>query len=1020
MINRIGPSLNVQAAKISHSKANYNQNKNMQSPIEQNSLSRTFPKSYISFGSNAIPTEKKIEAIKKESSDTAKEMFEDTASIARQYGDSEINEKHLLMSNVLRTLDFIDSVENAKEGSEVNLLEDAMIYTSQFGNDIFSNRTKFNALKGGLENLSAEIDEELSASGAKALAEDAPVSFSKSTADTLYDVFTTTKKSYEGKQVIFPASFALSGIMASKNKAADYVYDKLEKLSDDMNALSVPAEVNVSEETIHLSAFDDKAKKILKNLSLGVNMFVLSDAEAKSDYLISSMNYVLNDSESQDKGKLNKDNTTLSVLDDSVTGKSFVNAVSKLAEDTSKNHIVVFNQDNLIMNDVADAKSEETGWMPVQEYMDVIENPPKNIMFVATQKKETFYGDMKSPIVSDMFRNFGNTTLPMLSPTQVKQAFREQPTLMYDIDKKFTPEAMDMAIEVSALLDGEYPEKAQSLMRKLSIYYVDKDSDITVDDVNAYMEEAKALFKGASDDGKIQVIFDTGKNLSQFLGKEATKREAELIVKEMKAGTLGTKGMLIYSADDTVGAGRRFTAQAIAGEAKAPYVEVNGMDFSIKETQDGGAIYPDDDIKKMFSLLRAQADANPDKSAVLYVENFEYFMAGDEISSRYMNLMPIIQREMKNANDKGLNILVLGSVSNSHLAGSSYAQSAGFADAISVDTPAFDIDARGKIVDKALKDLHLTVAGSASDKAEFLKYASQITEYFSFADMTALMKKARSVGVEREHTAITKADLVEAYLQLTTGRLAASKIPDYEKTLVASHECGHATNLEVMRNLALDNKIPWREPEKVNFITLDPRGWYGGAVYFSSKVENPEMSFEKMFADVVCSYGGHSAEKKFFDVDGSYGITADLESATSTASQAVMSMGQGAHTGKISVKGMLLDPTEEQKEIMRKDIDAIMDDALLVSDDITAAYADFNEKFAKKYGPLVGTGACIVLGEEFRKDLKNWISQQTPEKKAELKALDEKILDVISYAKKGLKYSVAKLSSSDWYKTLSF
>ncbi len=1007
-------------------KKNKIQNTNMQNPILNDKETRVFPKSYITFGSATKSTEQKMKEIKDASTDEALDTLLTAEGVAREYGDKKVDERHLFAANLLSTLEFIEKIEDARQNPQAQNAselksENAGVFASILDKNIFSDINALGNLKVAIAKELQNIDNEMEAEKGeiKPLDEKQKVTYDEEIADKIYQNYMAAKESYGNTKIKLPASFFIQSTMniGKTETGKGYITQGLERITADFKANDKAIERTFDENSVHLSAFDAKAKKVLKNLSLGVNMFVLSDNDAKSDYLINSINYVMQDSESLDKGKLNSSNATLTVLDN-VDSQKIANTAKKLAEDTSKTHIIVYNQDELVDKETKVDASGMGSWSPTEEFYEMVQNPPKNIKFIALQQKETYYGDMKSPMISNMFSNFGDTSLPMLSPTQVKEAFKEQPILLKDIEKDFTPEAMDKAIEAAALLDGEFPEKAQNLMKKLSIYYIDKP-EITVEDVSAYMDEAKTLFKGASDDGKIQVIFNTGKNISQFLGKEATKHEAQLIVKEIKANTLGTKGMLIYSADDTVGAGRRFTAQAIAGEVKAPYVEINAMDFTIKENpMTGQAKYPDDDIKKMFSMLRAQADANADKAAVLYIDNFEYFMAGEEISSRYMNLMPLIQREIKNANDKGLNILILGSISNSRIAGSTLAQSSGFSEAISVDTPAFDIKAREKIVDKALTDYKLKVAGGEAEKANFLKYASQITEYFSYNDLNSLIKKTRSVAIEREHAEITNEDLVEGYLQLTTGRLAANNMPDYEKRLVASHECGHATNLEVMRNLALDTQIPWRSPEKVNFVTLDPRGWYGGAVYFSSKVENPEMSFEKMFADVVCSYGGHSAEKKFFGMDGSYGITADLESATQTANRAVMLMGQGAHTGKLSVNGMLLTPSEEQKEIMRKDVDAIMENALIISDDITEEYEDFNNKFADKYGKLVGTGSCIVLGEVFRKELAEWIKNQTPEKKEALQKLNEKILDVIEYSKKGLKYSVSKLSSNDWYKTL--
>ena len=73
--------------------------------------------------------------------------------------------------------------------------------------------------------------------------------------------------------------------------------------------------------------------------------------------------------------------------------------------------------------------------------------------------------------------------------------------------------------------------------------------------------------------------------------------------------------------------GRYVTAKAIAGEAKIPYMEINTMDFGTKDVDilGGGALSPEASMKKMFSIVRSQAEGAPNKSAVLFIENFEYF-----------------------------------------------------------------------------------------------------------------------------------------------------------------------------------------------------------------------------------------------------------------------------------------------------------------------------------------------------------------------------------------------------------
>lgn len=53
-----------------------------------------------------------------------------------------------------------------------------------------------------------------------------------------------------------------------------------------------------------------------------------------------------------------------------------------------------------------------------------------------------------------------------------------------------------------------------------------------------------------------EVIYDTGKTLASMYGKETTKKDIEAIIRQIKTGKIGTKGLLIYSKDPEAGSGR--------------------------------------------------------------------------------------------------------------------------------------------------------------------------------------------------------------------------------------------------------------------------------------------------------------------------------------------------------------------------------------------------------------------------------------------------------------------------------
>ena len=746
------------------------------------------------------------------------------------------------------------------------------------------------------------------------------------------------------------------------------------------------------DERAPFSEYEKKAENVLKNLSLGTNIFLTFDRVKEAPQNFLDTLYKVN--------QKNSDKMTYTELNLLAKPNYFNYVVKALAKDKSRLHIVVANPTVMLMLDSTPEQLSTGSYNISPEFAEIMLNPPSNVKFLFYDTKNNYYTTMASTI-SAFYDDFEEASMPSLSTKQMIKSFKENPVLMKDIQKPFSRNAVEKVVEASARMEGAFPEKTQNLMRKIVTYYIDK-KEINDKDVTNYLKEATSLFKKSGDDSSIEVIFDTGKKLNDIIGKSSTRKEAAAIVKQIKSNKMGTMGVIIYSQDGSPGSGRRYTAKAIAGEARVPYIEMNTMDFGTKEVNlfGGTSLSPEASMKKLFSLVTTQAEANANKSAVLFIDNFEYFSIGELVSMYHQKAMAQLLREMQKADDAGLNILVVGSVANPNFIGQAAMKSFKFVDSIEVASPAFNEEERAKIIERALKDEKFKLAGNSDEQKAAVDAAAHITIGFPFIYLKNLVKKAHSVALERGHRAIEKSDFTEAYLQITTGRPALSKIPEHEKLITTSHECGHATNLEVMNNLAKTMGRPWHVPDKVNFVTLDPRGFYGGAVYHG-KDNNKEISFEKIFSTIVTSFGGNSAESRFFDMEGSYGISCDMENVRDCAEAMVKVMGLGAKTGKMSIDDSE-NLSDKMKSIIEDDERVIINNAKIASDLITEVYADFNKEFTGKYAPLVGTGECLIDGDEFRQELNDWKSRQSAKKQKELKLCDEMLLKIMDCTKKGV------------------
>jgi len=975
-------------------------------PIQNPTCSTTFnpqllEKYYISFGAggslNGSSTTKK-ELFENNQTQEAQELIESASKIAKKCGHKEINEYHIFKASLENLIQHIDDLDNGVINYDQDSVYDLQVPLDSLRKDeILETHEKRALIRPIMVEQLKELDKIISKQPATSNKSAKP-KLSSRLINIIADSYKSTC-SFDDPDNLPPLtqSSIFGAVLYKDSDKAESIFNHFVYTINSVLML----DKTKPEERIHLKVYDDKAKNIFKNLSLGTNMFVTYENGSNPKYVVNSLIKTLQDSK-EDIGKFNPKNTKIIVFNENTNEIFFAKKIKELEKDTKHNYVIV-------LNDYSESKNESVESIfvnPTARIEDIIKKTPKNINFVCIQNKNEYFSMMADAETQKLFENFSDIAIPIMSTEQATKAFIEQPLLMGKIEKPFTRKAIEKVIEASAQQNGNYPEKAQKIMKKLAAYYIDK-KEITEKDVINYIKEAKDLFKIGSDESSVEVIFDTDVRLKNLLGKESTKKEATAIVRQIKNETLGTKGAIIYSQDGSVGAGRKYTAKAIAGESKSPYIEINAMDFGTKDVDilGGGNISPEASIKKLFSLVKSRAESNPHKSAVLFVENFEYFSVGEMVSEYHQKAMSQLLREMENASKKGLNILVLGSVGDPELIGDSTMKSFKFIDKIEIASPARNINAREEILRNFIKERKLKVAGATEEeKNAVIKLMAETADRFPMVYLINLVDKTKTVSLERGHKEFDRTDVIEAYLQLTSGRPSSEPNSKHRKEIVTSHECGHALNEEVIWNLAQKQNIPWHVPDRVNFITLDPRGDFGGAMY-PKDGGNEENSFEKTFSELVCDYGGHSCEKRFYNIDGSWGITCDLEMATSTATQAVQIMGQGHHTGKISIAGLNMVPTGRLRTNMDKDVNVLLKNALLVSDIITEEYAEFNREFTAKYAGKVGTGECLIHGDDFRKELADWIERQSPAKRKDLDALDGIILEIIEASKKGKLYA---------------
>ncbi len=916
---------------------------------------------------------------------SASKVLDRSAEIARQYGSKEIKEEHTLLA-CLEVLDkYIEDLDSgatyygAEQSSDMRYFMESI-----FDTKMFKSVEKRKKIKPIIKDEIKILNDMMAAEGKKKT-----ISKPSMNPDHLTTMYAIWDQDKFDDNIPFSDTHILNASLYSdddeytKRVALPFRRKLQETLMLDHTKL---------EDSPHLKFYDDKARNLWRNLAVGTNMFILHDKNVNPQYLIDSFKHVINDGEKF--GKLDSENVEIISFNNNATNDYISHKIRRASADTSKSHVFI-----------VPTGKDQFNFSPSLE--ETFKKPPKDSKFVIVSEKDLYYQTVDHQGEDEPFADYGEVTVPILNTDKAKQVFRDEAkVLTKKINKEFEPEAIDKCVEVAATLAGNYPEKAQKVMGLVASYYIDKKDKITADDVVHYVQEAKEIFKPVDADSSIVMQFDTGKKLDDMVGAKGTKEEAKSIIRQIKEKTIGTKGYIVYSQDGYPGAGRRHMAQVVAGEAKIPYIEINALDFGTKDVDlfGGGNLTPEASMKKLFSLAKSQAETNESKAAVLFIENFEYFSVGEQVSEYHQKAMSQLLREMTNAQKQGLNILVMGSMSDPSVVGESMMKSFKFIDEIEVESPAFNTDSRKEILEYYINKKGIKIDGETKEEIDkVIQSAAETTSYFPLVQLLAFLDKAQNVANERGKEKIQKEDFIEAFLQITTGRPSYERMEDPSSEIISAHEGGHAVTGYVMDKLLNKEGKSWQKSLKIDFITLDPRSTYGGAVYFKEP-ESIIYTLYDVLGELVVDFGGNSSEKLLYGFDGSRGITADMKSMTQRSKEAIQHMCLGPNVGKISIQDTLLgemDISPQMREKFDKDMELFANNTSVISDKIVWAYSSFIKEFANKYKDKVGTGECLIPSEQFEAELEEWISKQTPEKQEELKKLESEIRSIMEKTKKG-------------------
>ena len=377
---------------------------------------------------------------------------------------------------------------------------------------------------------------------------------------------------------------------------------------------------------------------------------------------------------------------------------------------------------------------------------------------------------------------------------------------------------------------------------------------------------------------------------SDVAGCDEEKAEMQEIVQYLKEpekfskyGAKIPKGILLVGHPGT---GKTLLAKAVAGEAGVPFFSISGSDFVEMFVGVGAGR-----VRDMFKKAKQSAPC------LIFIDEIDAvgrqrgagLGGGNDEREQTLNQLLV---EMDGFEDNS-GIIVIAATNRDDVLDPALLRAGRFDRTITVNLPdkkgreaIFKVHARGKLIDP---------------KISFENLAKR-TVGFSGADIENILNEAAILAVRKNEPMISISDIDEAIDRRIAGPAKSSKgMNAEERKQIAYHEAGHA-----IIGLKLKNS------DKVQKITIIPRGRTGGHVLMTPEDDRFLLSKSELEARIIGYLGGRSSEEIFFK-DVSTGASNDIEVATRIARSMVTEYGMSS-TREIPVPSSL----EEITHLHRK------------------------------------------------------------------------------------------------------
>ncbi len=321
------------------------------------------------------------------------------------------------------------------------------------------------------------------------------------------------------------------------------------------------------------------------------------------------------------------------------------------------------------------------------------------------------------------------------------------------------------------------------------------------------------------------------------------------------------KGVLLIGPPGT---GKTLLAKAVAGEAGVPFYSISGSDFVEMYVGVGAGR-----VRDLFKKAKQSAPC------LIFIDEIDAvgrqrgagLGGGNDEREQTLNQL-LVEMDGFEANS---GILVIAATNRDDVLDPALRRAGRFDRTITVSLP----DAAGR---EAILKVH--ARNKKINPSVDFKALSKRTVGFSGADLDNVLNEAAILAVRENKPDIGMAEIDEAVDRRISGPAKNSKgLSAHEREEVAYHEAGHAV---------IGINLPYSD--KVQKITIIPRGNTGGHVLMTPEDDRFLLTKNEMIARIVGLLGGRASEEIFFG-DVTTGASNDIQEATRLARSMVTEYG---------------------------------------------------------------------------------------------------------------------------------